>query len=226
MNLSVGILDPSCEVLSKTNSLLFLDTLTNYELIIENNEFNNKYQFVVIFSGVKRNLINSKYNQRVNELKSCYDKLNIDNKYCNRLRDIPDYYFNNNKDKLNEIELKRGTHYFTEMERVRKGLQTWRNNDINTFGKLMNESCLSSINNYESGSNYLIDLFNIAKDIDGVLGIRFLGAGFNGSSIALVEKKKIEYIENILRNKYLSMYSELKDSFRFIPVEIIDGVDI
>lgn len=226
MNLSVGILDPSCEVLSKANSLLFLDTLTNYQLIIENKEFNNKYQFVVIYSGVKRHLINSKYNERVNELKSCYDKLDIDNKYCNRLRDIPDYYFINNKDKLNEIELKRGTHYFTEMDRVKKGLQAWRNNDINTFGKLMNESCLSSIYNYESGSNYLIDLFNITKEINGVLGIRFLGAGFNGSSLALVEQDKIEYIENILRDKYLSIYPELKNSFRFIPVEMTDGVDI
>lgn len=226
MNLSVGILDPSCEVLSKANSLLFLDTLTNYPLIIENKEFNNKYQFVVIYSGVKRHLINSKYNERVNELKSCYDKLDIENKHCNRLRDIPDYYFINNKDKLNEIELKRGTHYFTEMDRVKKGLQAWRNNDINTFGKLMIESCLSSINHYESGSKYLIDLFNIVKDIEGVLGIRFLGAGFNGSSLALVEKDKIKYIENILRDKYISVYPELKGSFKFIPVEITDGIDI
>lgn len=145
MNLSIGLLDPSCEVLSKSNSLLFLDTLTNYQLIIENNAFNNEYQFIVIYSGVKRNLINSKYNDRVNELKSCYDKLNIEKKYCNRLRDIPDYYFVNNKDKLDEIELKRGTHYFTEMNRVKLGLQAWRNNDMNTFGRLMNESCISSI---------------------------------------------------------------------------------
>jgi galactokinase len=112
------------------------------------------------------------------------------------------------------------------MDRVRKGLQAWRNNDINTFGKLMNESCLSSINNYESGSNYLIDLFNITKDIDGVLGIRFLGAGFNGSSLALVKKDKLEYIENIIKEEYLSIYPELKNSFEFIPVEITDGVDI
>jgi galactokinase/galacturonokinase len=226
MNLSVGILDPSCEVLSKQNSLLFLDTLTNYQLIIENDEFSNNYQFVVIYSGVKRNLINSKYNQRVNELKSCYNKLDIEDKFCNKLRDIPNYYFDNNKNKLNEIELKRGTHYFTEMDRVKKGLQAWRNNDINTFGKLMNESCLSSINNYESGSNYLIDLFNITKDIDGVLGIRFLGAGFNGSSLALVKKDKLEYIENIIKEEYLSIYPELKNSFEFIPVKITDGVDI
>ena len=122
-----------------------------------------------------------------------YDKLNIGNKSCYKLRDIPDYYFNNNKDKLNEIELKRGTHYFTEMERVKKGLQAWRNNDINTFGKLMNESCLSSINNYESGSNYLIDLFNITKDIDGVLGIRFLGDTWHILKLSICQGLKYSY---------------------------------
>lgn len=226
MNLSVGILDPSCEVLSRQNSLLFLDTLTNYQLIIENNDFNNKYQFVVIYSGVKRNLINSRYNERVNELKSCYDKLDIENKYCYRLRDIPDYYFNNNKDKLNEVELKRGTHYFTEMNRLKKGLQAWRNNDIYTFGKLMNESCLSSINNYECGSNYLIDLFNIARSIEGVLGFRFLGAGFNGSCLMVVEKDKVNSIEDMIKSKYLSMHSELIGAFKFVLVEITDGIDV
>ena len=226
MNLLVGILDPSCEVLSKSNSLLFLDTLTNYQLMIENKEFNDKYQFIVIYSGVKRNLINSKYNQRVKELLDSYKALNIENKYCYRLRDIPDYYFINNIDKLNDIEYRRVTHYFSEMKRVKKGLKAWRNNDMISFGKLMTESCQSSINNYESGSRYLIDLFNITILIDGVLGIRFLGAGFNGSSIALIDKDKYINIKKEISNLYLNTYPELENSFKIIPVTICDGVDI
>lgn len=226
MGLSVGILDPSCEVLAKKGSILFLDTLTKYSFTIENKEFNKEYQFLILYSGVRRNLVDSKYNQRVEESKQCYDKLNIDLNICGRLRDIPDYYYEKYKDILNEIELKRSQHYFSEMERVRLGLQAWRKNDMISFGKLMNESCLSSIYNYESGSKVLIELFDITRNLDGVLGIRFLGAGFNGSSLALVKKNKINLIMAEVKDRYLKLYPELEKDFKILPVELSDGVSL
>ena len=48
MGLSVGILDPSCEVLGKKDSMLFLDTLTKYSFTVENKEFNKEYQFLIL----------------------------------------------------------------------------------------------------------------------------------------------------------------------------------
>ncbi|MDE6945662.1 MAG: hypothetical protein K2P14_00615 [Anaeroplasmataceae bacterium] len=226
MGLNVGILDPSCEVLGKKDSMLFLDTLTKYSFTIENKEFNKEYQFLILYSGIKRSLVGSKYNQRVEELKKCYNKLNIDNNSCGKLRDIPDYYYERYKDILNEVELKRSQHYFSEMERVRLGLQAWRKNDMIFFGKLMTESCLSSIYNYESGSKLLIDLFELTRSIDGVLGIRFLGAGFNGSSLALVEKNKADSIIKVIQDNYLKLYPELEKDFKIIPVELRDGVSL
>ncbi len=225
MNLSIGKLDPSCEVLSKKNSLAFLDTLTNYHLNIKNEEYLQYYQFVVIYSGVRRNLKTSEYNNRVNELSRCYDKLNISNKKCMKLRDIPNYYFEDKKDSLNNIEFKRANHYFTEFERVKLGLQAWRNNDMTTFGRLMFESCESSIKNYESGSEYLIDIYNITKEIDGILGFRFLGAGFNGSSLALIESDKFDYVNKVMTKKYLAKHPDLKE-FKILPISLCDGVSI
>ena len=226
MGLSVGILDPSCEVLAKKDSLLFLDTLTKYSFPVENKDFNKDYQFLILYSGVKRNLVGSKYNTRVEELKQCYDKLNIDYQACGKLRDIPNYYYEKYKDILNETELKRSQHYFSEMERVRSGLQAWRKNDMTTFGKLMNESCLSSIYNYESGSKVLIDLFELTRNIDGVLGIRFLGAGFNGSSVALVKMNKINSIITEVQKQYIKLYPELEKDFKILPVKLSDGVSL
>lgn len=148
------------------------------------------------------------------------------NKYkqCYRLRDIPEYYFYNKRNRLNGIELKRGIHYYTEMNRVKEGLRAWRNNDIDKFGKLMNESCLSSINNYESGSKYLIDLFNIARNVFGVMGIRFLGAGFNGSCLGLIKKNRYKYIKDIITKEYCDLYPELINDFKIIKVSLCDGV--
>lgn len=224
MGLNVGILDPSCEVLGKKDSLLFLDTLTKYSFSVENKEFDKEYQFIILYSGIKRKLVGSNYNTRVEELRQCYDKLNINYQACGKLRDIPDYYYEKYKDVLNEIELKRGEHYFSESKRVKQGLQAWRKNEMITYGRLMTESCLSSIYYYESGSKVLIDLFNITRNIDGVLGIRFLGAGFNGSSLALIEKRKLEFISSKIKEEYIKLYPDLKDFFKIVPVQLKDGV--
>lgn len=222
MNLNVGILDPSMEVLSKKNSLIFLDTLTNYYQIIENEIFNDEFQFIIIYSGKKRNLVESKYNDRINELNEAYKKLDIKLNKTKKLRDIPEYYFNSFKYKLSKIEEKRCNHYYSEMERVRNGLKAWRNNDIKTFSKLMNDSCESSIYNYESGSEYLISLYNISKSIDGVLGFRFLGAGFNGSSLALIKKDKFDDINESFKILYLSKYPKI--DLRILKVTLEDGI--
>lgn len=224
MNLSIGILDPSCEVLSKKHSLLFIDTLTKYYQIIENKEFSKKYEFIVIYPGFKRELINSKYNERVCELKSAYEKLDIENKKSFTLRDIPSYYYEKNKNKLNEVQSKRVIHYYSEMQRVKYGLQAWRNNEIITFGMLMNESCESSILNYECGSKSLIDLFKICKEVDGVLGSRFLGAGFNGSYLALIIKHKFKEIKKSILDAFLKRYPEVKNDIKILEVSLSNGI--
>ena len=220
MGLSIGVLDPSSIVYGKSNCLMFLDTLTNYYQLVENMEFDKKYQFIIIFSGVKRELIKSSYNKRVLECADVYNKLDVNIIQSGKLRDIPNYYFHNNKSKLSEVEIKRANHYFGEMDRVKKALRLWRNNDRLSFGKLMNESCISSINNYECGSKHLIEIFNICSKIDGVLGIRFLGAGFNGSCIGLIEKDKFESIKEEFGKRYL------RDDFKILSIKLVDGVKI
>ncbi len=223
MGVKIGILDPSCEVLAKKDSILFLDTLTEYSFTVENKEFSQEYEFIILYSGIKRNLVHSDYNNRITELKSCYDKLKIVSR-CGKLRDIPDYDYKKQENTLNPVELKRSRHYFSEMERVRLGLQAWRKKDMITFGNLMNESCLSSIYNYESGSPHLITLFDIARTVKGVLGIRFLGAGFNGSSLALIEKKYQESIIKTVTDAYLKQYPSLEKKFKIVAVQLSDGV--
>ena len=99
-----------------------------------------------------------------------------------------------------------------------------------TLAKLeLNNNCIVVLKGIEQDrfkNINLIDLFNITILIDGVLGIRFLGAGFNGSSIALIDKDKYINIKKEISNLYLNTYHELENSFKIIPVTICDGVDI
>ena len=57
LEMNVGKMDQSCEVYSKKNHLLFLDTLTDEYKLIPQSEKMPPYEFAVIFSGKERKLL-------------------------------------------------------------------------------------------------------------------------------------------------------------------------
>ena len=74
------------------------------------------------------------------------------------------------------------------MERVHLGRQAWAVTDAARFGGLMNDSCESSITNYEIGSEVLIQLHEIIGGTQGVYGSRFSGGGYGGCVVALAKR--------------------------------------
>lgn len=70
VGMSIGKLDQSCEVLSKKDRLLVLDTNTNEYRTVEKENNDTKYEFLVIHCGAERLLASSAYNIRVDECKS------------------------------------------------------------------------------------------------------------------------------------------------------------
>lgn len=67
VGVSCGKLDQSCEVLSKKNHLLYLDTKDDSYELIPTNETMKPYKVAIFFSGLERSLKNSKYNLRQDE---------------------------------------------------------------------------------------------------------------------------------------------------------------
>lgn len=61
---------------------------------------------------------------------------------------------------------------------------------------------------------------------DGVYGGRFSGAGFNGSSIALVNPDKKDDVAAFLREQYLAVYPQYENDFSIRFVHTADGVEI
>jgi galactokinase/galacturonokinase len=65
VGVSIGKLDQSCEVLSKKDHLLYLDTRDDsYELIPVNPSM-KPWKIAIFFSGLEHSLAGSKYNMRV-----------------------------------------------------------------------------------------------------------------------------------------------------------------
>ena len=70
VGVNVGTLDQSCEVLSKKNHLLYLDCKDNHYELIPTHSNMKPYKIAVFFSGLEHSLAGSKYNMRVDELRS------------------------------------------------------------------------------------------------------------------------------------------------------------
>ncbi len=229
VGMSIGKLDQSCEVLSKKNKLLVLDTKTSEYKTIELGQTDTKFEFLIVHCGAERLLEGSYYNIRVDECKSAAfianSYLGIYKKFKDTyLRDLSYDDFLKYKHKMPENFAKRAEHFYTECDRVKRGEEAWAKGDIVEFGKIVSESGKSSIELYEAGSPLLIDLYNIMLNTDGVYGTRFMGGGFNGACLAIINPDyEKECIENI-KNEYSKLHPEYADNVQLFVCTSEDGV--
>lgn len=228
----VGKLDQSCEVYCKKDSLLYLDTKDDSTEIIPLNERMPSFEIMTVFSGLERSLAGSLYNARVDECKAAayclmaHSGMEYGKFQEAFLRDVPYGIFCEYQNLLPENWRKRAFHFYTEQKRVKEGVKAWRAGNLQKFGQLMFESGRSSIENYETGSRELIVLHEIMESTTGIYGGRFSGAGFNGSSIALIDPAHKDDIAGIIRERYLQVFPHLKEKVSVNFCTTADGVNL
>ena len=232
VGVSVGKLDQSCEVLSVANHLLYLDTLNGqYELIPQPDNM-KPYKVAIFFSGLEHSLAGSKFNMRVDELRSgVYALQALSGMEYGKFKDanarnVPRGVYEQFKSRLPEPWAKRCEHWYTEFERVEKGAEAWRKGDIESYGKLSFESGWSSIHNWESGAPEQIRLYEIMTQTEGIYGGRFSGAGFKGCCMALIDPAFEETISRQVTELYLSSYPEMKGKYDVFFCDSADGVTL
>jgi len=230
VGVSVGTLDQSCEVLSRKNHLLYLDTRDgSYELIPQHPDM-KPYKIAIMFSGIERTLVGSKFNMRVDEAKSAayalmaYSGMEYGKFNEARLRDVPAEIYHQYKEKLPDNWRRRAEHFYTEFARVQCGAEAWRRGDIIEYGKLSFESGHSSVYNWETGSDELRTLYQIMLRTDGIYGGRFSGAGFKGCCMALIDPAYAESIERKVTEEYLRAFPKLEGKYSFHLCDSADGI--
>ena len=230
VGVSCGKLDQSCEVFSKKDHLLFLDTKDDSYQLLAKPKNMKPFGIGIFFSGIERNLIGSKYNMRVDEARSAayslmaYAGMEYGNFSETNLRDIPYEVFLKYRDRLPETFRRRAEHWYGEMMRVEQGVLAWKNGDIETFGALSFESGESSITKWESGSPELKTIYEIMRSTDGVFGGRFSGAGFKGCCMALVDPEKWDEISYTVQKEYLKAFPELENKYCACLCDSAEGV--
>ena len=229
IGLSNGILDQACIALGKKDNLLFLDCDTNDYRIIKKHPDMPEFEIGIFFSGLTRNLVNSDYNLRVYECKTAawnmlaYTDQPLKPFKKTFLRDIPKATFDKTKIAMPARFARRAEHFYTEYRRVRQGVTAWESGNMKLFGKLSFDSCESSIHNYECGSPELIAIYEIMRQLPGVWGGRFSGAGFKGACIALIDPAYKDEIEKELTARYLEQFPEYENTFKCYFVKSDDG---
>ena len=87
---------------------------------------------------------------------------------------------------------KRMRHVHSEIARVHAFVAAMREHDFARMGGLLKESHQSLRDDFEVSTPTVDALVQLASGIDGCYGARIMGAGFGGSMLALVERRKAE----------------------------------
>ena len=160
------------------------------------------YRILIMNTNKKRELADSKYNERRQEcdkaLAYLQEKTNI--KY---LCDLTPTKFDQIAEVLVEETLyKRAKHAVYENERVKLAIDALEQGDLVEFGELLNKSHESLRNDYEVTGAELDTIVALACKQEGVLGARMTGAGFGGCAIAIVHQDKLSVVQDAVAKGY------------------------
>ena len=220
LGLQNGLLDPMAIIYGKRDALLFMDTVTgSVKPILDSPSADAAW--IVAYSGISRELTKSGFNVRVAE---CHEASSLLNDGASILCDVPRELFEEKKNALTENLRKRATHFFAETDRVRQGAELWKDAKLEQFGQLMNQSCESSIKNYESGSEILIQLHEITSSASGVYGSRFSGGGYGGCVVALAKCDRAQSACEEIASRFSAIHPELRS--RIFVAEMGDGLSL
>ncbi len=193
-----GIMDQFASAMGKKDHAIFLDINTlqyEYAPVALADA-----KIVIVNSKVKHSLVDSAYNDRRNECETALRELQtvVDIK---TLGDLSEAEFEAHKDAIqSEVRQKRAKHAVYENQRAIKAVSALGENDVETFGKLMNASHVSLRDDYEVSCEEIDVLVNLAWNIDGVIGSRITGGGFGGCTVSIVKNEAVDtFVETIGR---------------------------
>ena len=185
-----GIMDQFAIAMGKKKHAIFLDTATlDYDYVPVKLK---GARIIITCSNKRRGVADSKYNERRSECEKALQELQKVVE-IHSLGDLDEEQFEKYKYAITDVtRRKRAKHAVYENQRTLKAVEALRKNDIETFGRLMNESHISLRDDYEVTGVELDTLAEEAWKIEGVIGSRMTGAGFGGCTVSIVKKDAIK----------------------------------
>ena len=216
-----GIMDQFASAMGKKDNAIFLDTNTleyEYAPVVLKDA-----KIVIINSKVKHSLVDSAYNDRRNECETALAELQavVDIK---TLGDLTEEEYETHKDAIkSDIRQKRAKHAVYENQRAIKAVAALKENDVETFGKLMNASHVSLRDDYAVSCEEIDILVELAWATPGVIGSRITGGGFGGCTVSIVKNDAVDHFVSTIGKAYKE---KVGHEAEFYVVDIGDGAHI
>lgn len=226
IGLNNGILDQTSIVFGRRGYLLHIDTKGESVTHLPDLLGEIHYRILVAYSGYSRELTTSGYNTRVDECGSAAKQLAqmADSTPAQLLSDVDRDVFARYGHRLEPEIGRRANHFFNETQRVIHGLEAWHKGFIKEFGRLMIESCKSSMEQYECGIQAIYDLQQIVSSARGVYGSRFMGGGFGGCVVGFVKPAQAALAAEEIQGAYRKLHPEVAEQAAVYLAQSDDGV--
>jgi galactokinase len=177
-----GIMDQMAVGLADKGKALALDTVSlDFDVI----DIPSDWAFVVLHSGIRRELSDGRYKERFEECEAARQSLRADH-LC-RLNAAQDAAIKT----LPAEQQRRVRHVVSDHKRAIEAVIAMRGTDFDTFGDLMNDSHASYAGMFEASHPGIDALVATATRL-GARGARLTGGGFGGCIVALVEADKAD----------------------------------
>jgi galactokinase len=213
VGVNVGVMDQLVSAAGLADHAVLLDCQTmKYEHI----PIPKDISFVVLDTNTRRNLTNSAYNTRHDEVNAAAKKLGV-----NSLREANMALVEKNLLDMDHALGKRARHVIRENIRVNQFVHAMQNGDLREMGKLINASHTSLRDDFEVSSPELNLIVDNAQAHADCLGARMTGAGFGGCALAVYHGKEVEKFCEQIANSYLNITGITPN---VLPVTIEDGV--
>lgn len=215
LGLKNGIMDQFAIAVGKENNFIKLncDTL---EYSYFSSELKNK-KFLILNSKKPRNLVESKYNERVEELATASDILQKDFKF-NCLVELKDQEDEILKSLTDDTLKRRVKHVVTEAKRVDAMANALADDNGQEMGEILNQGHASLRDDYEVSCPELDFIQENIIKLSGVLGARMVGAGFGGCVLTLIDNNFDSKMINDMKSSY-----KQKFGYEFEDYEVLIG---
>jgi galactokinase len=196
-----GIMDQFINIFGKADKVLKLDCRS---LQFEYYPFEMQdIKIVLLDTHVKHSLASGEYNIRRSQCEKGVSILQKYNSDIKSLRDVTLDFLNEHKVEFDPVVYRRCSYVIMENERLLKGCEDLKKNDLVSFGKRMYQSHEGLRDSYEVSCPELDVLVDIAVKESAVAGARMMGGGFGGCTINLVKQDGLDNFIGVAEEEYL-----------------------
>ncbi|MEX2673618.1 MAG: galactokinase [Phycisphaeraceae bacterium] len=213
-----GIMDQMTSIVGRRGHAVLIDCRSMEWRPVALDE--QKLALVVADTNVKHDLASSEYATRRQECQQVVDYARAHGHSDARaLRDLTMMDLEEMRKELDPTLYRRARHVVAENQRTLLAAEAFEQGEMDTVGRLMNESHTSLRDDYQVSCDELDTMAELAREVDGVYGSRLTGGGFGGSTITLVHPDAVGRLIEHLQQRYPEATGRETTVFRVRPAE-------